>query len=295
MEQFRRLGFFLNESPADEVTLAFAGGFASLAGCESVLCIHVRGPAKSADAPDPDPAEFDRRIRTKLPADVASRTKVEVHTGSGIPEVLRSARDLELDLIVLGRRLPADQMGIGSAFNRLARKSPCNVLVVPEHARPHFARMLVPVDGSEHAKRALRTAIAIAKASGHDRPQVVVQSIYTVGYGYQYSGLDFHDAGRRLEEVTRKDLDKFLADVDTAHIDFETVCTCSERPEAAIQDLASARKMDVIVVGSRGATSPAVALLGSTAERVLMSSPLPVMIVKRKGETTRFLDVLLGG
>jgi hypothetical protein len=34
--------------------------------------------------------------------------------------------------------------------------------------------------------------------------------------------------------------------------------------------------------------------LGPTAERVLHLAPLPVFIVKKKGETVRLLDVLLG-
>ncbi len=36
------------------------------------------------------------------------------------------------------------------------------------------------------------------------------------------------------------------------------------------------------------------ALLGSTAERILMASPIPVLIVKKKGETTHLLTALLG-
>jgi nucleotide-binding universal stress UspA family protein len=53
--------------------------------------------------------------------------------------------------------------------------------------------------------------------------------------------------------------------------------------------------MDMIVVGSRGLSRSAAAILGSTAERVLTCSPLPVLIVKRKGETVHLLDALLGG
>lgn len=57
--------------------------------------------------------------------------------------------------------------------------------------------------------------------------------------------------------------------------------------------MASARNMDVIVIGSRGATLPAIALLGATTERVLLEASVPVLVVKRKGETFRFLDVIL--
>jgi nucleotide-binding universal stress UspA family protein len=51
--------------------------------------------------------------------------------------------------------------------------------------------------------------------------------------------------------------------------------------------------MDAIVIGSRGATLPADALLGVTTERVLLNASCPVLVVKRKGETFGFLDAVL--
>ena len=76
--------------------------------------------------------------------------------------LLRVAHD-ELDVVVVGRRLPSEQVGIGAAFSKLARKCPCSVLVVPSHARVHLSRMLVPVDFSEHSKLALEQAIDVAR------------------------------------------------------------------------------------------------------------------------------------
>lgn len=42
---------------------------------------------------------------------------------------------------------------------------------------------------------------------------------------------------------------------------------------AAAYDLASAKNMDAIVIGSRGATLPAIALLEATTERVWLNAP----------------------
>jgi nucleotide-binding universal stress UspA family protein len=83
--------------------------------------------------------------------------------------------------------------------------------------------------------------------------------------------------------------------LDTSGVEFQAVCTCSEQTPEAVHDLAAVRKMDMIVVGSRGLSRSAAAILGSTAERVLTVSPLPVLIVKRKGETVHLLDALLAG
>ena len=247
-----------------------------------------------APEPDPSPDEFAANVRQRLPADLVDRTRFEVHTGSGIAEVLRSTRDQSLDLIVVGRRLPSDELGIGSAFIRLARKAPCSVLVVPVYSRVHIQRYLVPIDCSDHSRRALEVALKMARQDASGNVQIVTQQVYSVGYGYQYTGTDFHDAGKKLEEVCNAKLKKFMADLDTGGIDIRSINTCSDDPARAVSDLAIAMKLDVIVIGSRGLSTTMAALLGSTAERILMASPLPVLIVKKKGETTRLLTALLG-
>jgi nucleotide-binding universal stress UspA family protein len=255
--------------------------------------VHVREPGAPGE-PDPDPAVFQRETLSRLPRTVADRAKVEVHRAVGIPAILRSARDLALDLVVVGRRLPSEQIGIGSAFTRLARKCPCTVLVVPNYARVHLNRILVPVDFSQHSKLALEQALGIARASGSARPEVVVQSVFSVHYGYRKTSGSLHEAVREREQLTRARLDEFVRGVDKRGIELETVCMCSEQVETAIHELAAVRKMDMIVIGSRGSGWTAAVLLGATAERILVTSALPVLIVKEKGETTHLLNTLLG-
>ncbi len=289
MQRFKKLGVFLHNSPSDSAALAYAGVFATLAQSESVLGVHVREP-QEGDGADPELATFEAAVRKQLPPTVAQITKVEVHEGTGVGEILRSARDLDLDMIVVGRRLPSDQLGVGSDFSRLARKAPCNVLVVPQYARPHLGRVCVPVDFSEHSKRALAQAVVIAKASGDAHPQLVVHSNSSIGYGYSKLGLNLPEAIAERQQATRLQLEEFVADLDTAGIDVELVCTTADEAETAILEVAVAHKMDLILVGSRGTGS--LFMLGSTAERVLHTSVLPVLIVKEKGETTPILDVL---
>ncbi len=293
MKEFQKLGVFLNEEPGDDEALAFTAKLAANAKSESILCVHVRGVEDHTGAPAPELEKIRDLIREKLPAAVADRTTVEVHEGTGIAEILRSARDLSLDLIVVGRRQPHDQMAVGSAFARLARKAPCSVLVVPNQSYPHFGRILVPVDCSEHSMIALQTAIDIARSSGESNPQVIVQTIFQVGYGYQYAGLTFSQAVQRQEEVARKKIDDFMTRVNPNGVKLEVVYTCSSHPSTAVYDLTASKNLDLIVIGSRGMSSATAVLLGSFAEQLIVYSPAPVLVVKRKGETLRFLDALL--
>lgn len=293
MQRFRNLGVFLHDSPADGAALDYAAAFATLAGSESVHCVHFR--EKGQDEEDLPPVDdVKQAVLQRLPDAVAKITSVEVHHEAGVPEILRAARDKELDLIVVGRRLPSEQVGIGSAFARLARKSPCSVLVVPADARVHLERVFVPVDFSEHSKLAMDTGIAIARAAAQaSSPQLVVHSNFTIGYGYSKLGLTLPQAVADRQKKVREQLETFVGAFDTQGFDIELVATSSNELDQTILESAVTRKMDLIVVGSRG--SGRFVLLGSTAERVLMSSLLPVLVVKKKGETVHLLDALFGG
>ncbi len=298
MKRYRRIGVFLTGSPADDVALAFAGRFATLAKSEKVLCVYVHGGGPEAAATETiDIEELRKHVISALPKAIGEHAEVDIHAGSGVAEILQSARDLELDLIVKGRRLPAHQAAVGSAFTKLARKLPCNVLIVPNYCRPHFARIHVPVDFSEHSKLALEAALEIARAGAADgqQPQILLQTVYCAGYGYRKLGMDLDQAIAKQAEVTREQVDEFVAGVDTSGVQFETICTCSEDTASAVHELATACKMDMIVVGSRGLSSAAAVILGATAERILLRAAHPILIVKRKGETTGLLNALLGG
>ena len=152
MRRYRRIGVFLTGSPADDTALGFAGRCAELAESEKVLCVYVHGGGPEVSAPEiVDVEELRKRVTDALPGSVAGIIDVEVHAGGGIAEILRSARDLELDLIVKGRRLPAHQAAVGSAFTKLARLNkadpdPHPLEVFLFHSHPPIVERLATAD-----------------------------------------------------------------------------------------------------------------------------------------------------
>lgn len=291
MEQFNRLGLYLDEWPDDENVLTYASRIAELAHPEVIHVVYYS--RRSADDPR-GPFDHEEMLHRHLPSEIMQRVTLQIEPHRAVDLMLHAARERELDLILAGRTLPASQLATGHAFNRLARKAPCNVLLVPEGAAVHLSRVLVPVDFSAHAKMALLAGIAFVRASGEPRPQVYVQTVFSVGYGYSKAGLTLEDAARELEEVNRRRLEEFVQDVDLSGLTHELYCSASDEPEAAIIQFAQARKADLICVGSRGMTTAASVLLGGTVDRLVARAPTPVLIVKRKGETLGLLDVLLG-
>jgi nucleotide-binding universal stress UspA family protein len=248
------------------------------------------GPASEAEVPSEE--AFKAQIDEGLPTASALQITYAVREGTGLREVLATARDEDLDLVVVGRRLPHSQLAVGSAFMKMARKAPCTVLVVPEQSRPHFERILVPVDFSAHARLALETGIALARATGATQPQITCQHVYSCGYGYRRTGTSLAEIAEALRDKVSKKFEDFIGQLDTEGVQIESVMTLSEHRAEVIGDLAIARKMDLILIGSLGQTISAASLIGATAERILVFSALPVMVVKKKGETTRFLDAL---
>ncbi len=292
MSEFKRIGVFLSDCPADDAALGFAAHFASI-GNASLHCIHVRSEAPSSSpGGDPEASQFETRVRKALPPQVAERATYEVHSGTGITEVLKSARDKDLDLVLMGRYLPSSQMGIGSRWTRLARKCPCSVMIIPDHCRPHFSRIQVSVDGSKHSHLAMAAALLLAKQSNDRNSQLVVQTVRHVDPRHDLAGASFQESAEAQREFGRRDLKQFLADINTEEANIETIVSLSEDPAQAIVELAMVRKMDIVVVGSRGPTRTTAAILGSTSEQVLIHCAMPVLIVKEKGETLRLLEAL---
>ncbi len=291
MERFNRIGVFLNQEPGDREAISFAGMIARASHARVLNFIVVRGLEDPPTAPDLSDSDIRDQIAETLQDTIEPR--IEIARATGMYEILRFARNIELDLIIVGRRLPTEQLAVGSVFYRLSRKAPCSVLVVPEHARTHLSRLLVMVDGSPCSTHALETAAAIARGCGEPNPQLIVQSAFHVGYGYSYSGLSLEEAVAQRSAMVAENLEAQLAKVDTVGLALEKIVANSDSPPKAALNLAAAMNLDCIVVGSRGMTKPAAVLLGSTAERVLLSASLPVLVVKNKGETVRFLDALL--
>lgn len=142
-----------------------------------------------------------------------------------------------------------------------------------------FRRILVPLDGSEHADRALEEAIDIARLGGGSLRLVAVVppvSSFVLG-GPVAAPVDVsvlrEDIKRDCEALLEAAMQKLPAELDSSSVVLEG------RPAAAIVEEAGAAGSDLIAMGSRGRGNIRSALLGSVSHEVLHSSPVPVLVV----------------
>ncbi len=139
-----------------------------------------------------------------------------------------------------------------------------------------FGNILLAVDGSEHALHTAKMAGELARTMKAETVRVVV--VYNnipsyLGEPNMQTILDIrlHDANIILEAAL-KALGEIPGEIHTELIE--------GTPAEAVIEIATIRKADVIVMGSRGMSSLAGLLLGSTSQKVVAHAPCPVLVMR---------------
>lgn len=138
--------------------------------------------------------------------------------------------------------------------------------------------ILVPVDFSEHAARALEVAISLAKAFG---ARIHLLHCYPIQLGgiSPYGLVVPESLDRDVREAAARKLAEWRDKVSDAGVEVSDTVT-PIFPSEAIAEQAGALDADLVVMGTRGLTGLRHVLLGSVAERTLRIAPCPVLTVK---------------
>lgn len=138
-----------------------------------------------------------------------------------------------------------------------------------------FKRILLAVDGSEHALRATEIAADLARSMKSELRIIVVYDPIPSYLGEPYLQ---HAINARLTEA-QEILDKAVETVGELPSELNTG-SIEGNPAEAIIEVARTRECDLIVMGSRGLGRLSGLLLGSTSQKVVSHAPCPVLIVR---------------
>ena len=144
-----------------------------------------------------------------------------------------------------------------------------------------YQRILVPIDGSETAGRALREAIELADGKAQLRLLHVVEEVYPLdaeGYAFiDYAALRdvARSSGERLLAKAGEVASQAGAAVETSLLEAE-----GERVANVIDADARNWPADLIVIGSHGRSGFSRLLFGSVAEGVVRGASVPVLLVR---------------
>ncbi len=143
-----------------------------------------------------------------------------------------------------------------------------------------FKRILVPTDGSDITKKAVDTAISLAKS--------VNAKLYTLSVKepFPYSAIsemqptppqEFFDAQERIAAARVKEVRETAEGIG---LPCEAHTVEALHPWEAVIEHARRHECDLIVMASHGRRGVTALLLGSETQKVLTHSKVPVLVVR---------------
>ena len=146
-----------------------------------------------------------------------------------------------------------------------------------------YKHLLVPLDGSKLALRALDAAAELAKATGARITALTVEPSYPTiiaadGYMVEPISSDEWDKSMaRHAERIRHGAEKRAA---AAGVEIAFVSSVHDQPWEGIIETARKKKCDTIVMASHGRRGIAALVLGSETTKVLTHSRIPVLVCR---------------
>ncbi|WP_332912522.1 universal stress protein [Algoriphagus boritolerans] len=301
MKFFSKAMIGLDLTEMDDILIKKTAVFVKFLGIEKCYFVHVSKNLEIPQAilqkyPDlvaPTDESLEAVIQNKLkefnfPADI--ETEIFVEEGKHPLETfLRWAKIKDTDLIIMGRKdtLP----GHGVLADGVAKKSTLFSTLNPRKKdRSSFRKNTDRDRFSAHNHPIYEFAELL---SDEVKAELVPVHIYEVPHGYSKTGKTFEEFSEIMKENARADFKKFVSKHNHPNLECQMVLNDGKNPGNLILEFATKIEADMILLGSRGRTSSAAILLGSTAEKLIhVNKLLPMLIFKKKGETMGFFDAL---
>jgi len=206
---------------------------------------------------------------------------------SVVQTITEFANSSKSDLIVLGTRGLGGfrRMLIGSVSSGVVAQAGCPVLVVrmrPSEESVQFKRILVSVDGSESASRAVTVAIDLCKRMAATLSVLHVMHIPSSVYSAAGPGLVPLD---KIAREAMQEAEKFVSAAVSAAKEEgveakEEIVQDTQSPVWGITHYAEKNEIQLIVLGTRGLGGFRRLLLGSVAGGVVSYAHSSVLVVR---------------
>ncbi len=139
----------------------------------------------------------------------------------------------------------------------------------------NFAKILNPVDGSDHSVSSTKYAIELARQFNSKIILLHCHSRFPVVLSEPY----FQQAINEIMKTSEELVNPFEVLLEESGVDFE-VRILEGLPGSTIAEVAQTETVDLVVMGSRGVSDFEGLFLGSVAHQVLHKSNCPVFIAK---------------
>lgn len=143
-----------------------------------------------------------------------------------------------------------------------------------------YKHILLPTDGSELSKAAIKHGVELAKAIGAEVTAIVVSTplkSLVVDPDTISGSLDQYKA--LVADQTAKYLDNIKSSAEALGVHCKVLCVEHDKPYEAIVDTARNNACDLVVMASHGLRGVS-AILGSETLKVLTHSSVPILVYR---------------
>ena len=235
-------------------------------------------PSALADPPSADEveAEHEKYLTAFLADTLPGRSDVvlRLRRGPAAHKLLEEPSIGDVDALVVGSRGLGGFTGLilGSVSRQLVEHATVPVVVVREDAPvgDQLRRVVVALDGSDGSARAADWAATLAEQADAELVAVHCPVMPQAELPPEVA-VQLRDEARELIETWTAPLRARPVNLTTMVID--------DDPRRALPEVAERHDADLLVVGARGAGKLRQLLLGSVADAVARTSPVPVVVV----------------
>ena len=210
--------------------------------------------------------------------------KVDTVVGKAAESIIDYAQANEIDLIVMSShgRSGVGRWVYGSIADKVLHRAACAIAIIhPQVETELFAhkRILVPLDGSIQAEKALLQALKLTKAVGSElfSLRVTIMPYRPVGPVAGWPGTEA--VMNEDEREAKAYLQRVQASLTNGNVQIHTHISASSVADSII-DMADELQIDLIVMSSHGRSGMSRWVFGSVTEKTLRGACCATLVIR---------------
>ena len=227
--------------------------------------------------------ELQKEAKEKLEkyaSDLSSKgynVETIVEVGDITDTILDLVEEKNIDLLVIGSHKKGliDKLILGSVSQKLINKSPISTLVIKGKPIEKLEKLLVGYDFLLGSKEALLTAEEIAALTKGE--------IFIVHADTDIKFAHIKSVYKTIEEKKKQMLQEIVSDLSSKGISAFFEIVKGQVVESILEEIKK-YDPDLVILGKRKSFPIRRLFLGTTAQKIVENTPLPVLIVRRKNE-----------
>ena len=220
--------------------------------------------------------QMKKEAERKLNA-LKKRQKLEFQSiiteGNASKKIIETAEKKNVDMIVMGKRGTSaiEKLFIGSVANQVLRNSNVPVLLTKKKTgKPSFQKILVPTDFSNQEEVERDFAWKLAKGLDSDITLLHVLELHDYEFSPRMLEEMFNSIVKRLKQRKKREKEDIKVSEDVSR---------AVNAAVGIVDYAETHKFDMIVISTYVQSKLERFFLGSTTEKVVSYSHIPVFAI----------------